>query len=144
MADRTNSNITINAAKADVMTVIADLEAYPEWAEGLREVTVLEDGADGRPATARITIEAGPIKDTYALAYVWDDDDAVRWEMAEKGTVVIAMHGSYLLAERDGVTDVTYELAVDYRIPMIGMLKRKAERVLIDVALKGLKRRVES
>jgi hypothetical protein len=33
---------------------------------------------------------------------------------------------------------------VDIAIPMIGMLKRKAEKVIIDTALKGLKRRVES
>ena len=41
-------------------------------------------------------------------------------------------------------TEVTYQLQVDLAIPMIGMLKRKGERVIIDTALKGLKRRVES
>ena len=39
---------------------------------------------------------------------------------------------------------MTYSLAVDLNIPMIGMLRRKAEKVIIDTALKGLKRRVES
>ena len=39
---------------------------------------------------------------------------------------------------------MTYRLAVDVSIPMIGMLKRKAEKVIIDTALKGLKKRVES
>jgi hypothetical protein len=39
---------------------------------------------------------------------------------------------------------VTYQLAVDLTIPMIGMLKRKGEKVIIDTALKGLKQRVES
>ena len=42
-----------------------------------------------------------------------------------------------------GGTTVTYSLAVDLNIPMIGMLRRKAEKVIIDTALKGLKRRVE-
>jgi hypothetical protein len=32
---------------------------------------------------------------------------------------------------------------VDVKIPMIGMIKRKAEKVIIDRALKGLKQRVE-
>ncbi|HME78564.1 MAG TPA: cyclase, partial [Mycobacterium sp.] len=41
-------------------------------------------------------------------------------------------------------TDVTYELTVDIAIPMIGLLKRKAERRLIDSALKDLKKRVEA
>jgi hypothetical protein len=39
---------------------------------------------------------------------------------------------------------VTYRLRVDVSIPMIGMLKRRAEKVIIDTALKGLKQRVES
>ena len=44
----------------------------------------------------------------------------------------------------DGSTDVTYRLALDVSIPLIGMLKRKGEKILIDAALKGLKKRVES
>jgi carbon monoxide dehydrogenase subunit G len=59
--------------------------------------------------------------------------------------MVKAMNGAYLLADRgDGTTRVTYRLAVDVAIPLIGMLKRKAEKVIIDTALKGLKKRVES
>ena len=54
------------------------------------------------------------------------------------------MDGAYELADRGGSTEVTYRLAVDISIPMIGMLKRKAEKVIIDTALKGLKKRVES
>jgi hypothetical protein len=37
-----------------------------------------------------------------------------------------------------------YRLAVDVKIPMLGMIKRKAEKVIVDTALKGLKERVES
>ena len=38
---------------------------------------------------------------------------------------------------------MTYDLSVDVRVPLMGMLKRKAERMIIDTALKGLKSRVE-
>ena len=47
-------------------------------------------------------------------------------------------------ARRRGGTEVTYRLAVEVSIPMIGMLRRKAEKVIIDTALKGLKKRVEA
>ena len=36
------------------------------------------------------------------------------------------------------------EDSFDVSIPLIGMLKRKGEKILIDAALKGLKKRVES
>ena len=84
------------------------------------------------------------IKDSYVLAYDWDGDDGVRWDLAEPGSVISAMSGGYLLAEAARGTEVTYDLAVDVRIPMPGMLKRRAEKTIIDTALKGLKDRAES
>ena len=55
------------------------------------------------------------------------------------------MDGVYELVDNgDGSTTVNYRLAVDVKIPMIGMIKRKAEKVIVDTALKGLKKRVES
>jgi hypothetical protein len=38
---------------------------------------------------------------------------------------------------------VTYQLAVELNMPMLGMFRRKAEKVIIDTALKELKKRVE-
>jgi hypothetical protein len=40
-------------------------------------------------------------------------------------------------------TEVTYQLSVEIAIPLLGLMKRKAEKVIIDTALKELKKRVE-
>ena len=90
-------------------------------------------------------MDAGPIKDTYTLDY----DVGRRRPVGAAGTWSRARSrrrsdGSYVLAGSGAATTVTYSLAVDLNIPMIGMLRRKAEKVIIDTALKGLKRRVES
>ena len=53
------------------------------------------------------------------------------------------MDGSYALKPKGSGTTVTYTLKVDVNMPMIGMFKRKAEKTIIDGALKGLKKRVE-
>jgi hypothetical protein len=55
-----------------------------------------------------------------------------------------AMEGAYILVPAGDRTEVTYQLSVDLSIPMIGLIKRKGEKVIIDTALKGLKQRVES
>ena len=145
MADQTESSIVINASPAAIMDVIADLPAYPEWSDGIKEVTVLalyED--DNRPADARFNLSSGAIKDIYELEYDWDGDTRVSWTLT-KGDMLTAMDGVYeLLGNGDGSTTVNYKLAVDVKIPMIGMIKRKAEKVIVDTALKGLKKRVES
>jgi len=144
MADATTSSITIAAPPERVMDVIADFRAYPEWAEQVKSVEVLSSGEDGRAQRVRFTMDAGPIKDSYTLDYTWDPGGrSVSWTLV-KGQIQKAQNGSYTLAEAPEGTTVTYSLAVDLNIPMIGMLRRKAEKVIIDTALKGLKRRVES
>lgn len=144
MADRTESSIVIDAAPAAVMAVIADVRKYPEWSDGVKTVTVLTEYEDGRPADARFVVDAGAIKDTYELEYDWaDDDSSVSWTLTT-GQMLKALDGVYRLTDNgDGTTTVVYELAVDVSIPMIGMIKRKAEKVIVDTALRGLKERVE-
>ena len=145
MAEKTESSIVIDASPAAIMAVIANLAAYPEWSDGITAVEVLSRyEEDDRPADARFTVDSGMIKDTYELEYDWEGDASVSWTLS-KGEMLTALDGSYRLSDNgDGTTSVAYQLAVDVKMPMIGMLKRKAEKVIIDTALKGLKTRVEA
>jgi hypothetical protein len=144
MADATSSSITIGADPDAVMAVIADFAAYPAWADQVKTVEVLATDSAGRPERVRFQMDAGPIKDNYTLDYSWSSDGrSVSWRLV-KGQIQKAQNGSYALVGGPGQTVVTYSLAVDLNIPMIGMLRRKAEKVIIDTALKGLKRRVEA
>ena len=144
MAEATSSSITIAAPPERVMAVIADFAAYPEWADQINAVEVLAPGSAGRAERVRFTMDAGAIKDSYTLDYTWAPDGrSVSWTLV-KGQIQKAQEGSYALSARGDSTTVTYSLAVDLNIPMIGMLRRKAEKVIIDTALKGLKRRVEA
>lgn len=144
MADRTQRSIVIEAPSQQVMAVIADLASYPEWVAAAQSVEVLESDPAGRAAKARFVLDAGVVKDTYVLAYTWRADGrAVSWRLLS-GDLQKAQDGSYELRDRpDGSTEVVYELTVDLNIPMIGMFKRKAEKVITDTALKELKKRVE-
>ena len=143
MAEQTTSAIVVDAPPAAVMDVIADFPAYPEWAKGVKQATVRWSGAMVAPEVV-FALDAAPIKDEYILAYNWNDDRDVSWTLVQ-GKMLRAIDGAYVLADRgDGSTEVTYRLALEVSIPMIGMIKRKGEKILIDTALKGLKRRVES
>lgn len=145
MAESTESSASVAAPPADVLAVIADLESYPEWAGGVKEVEVLASRA-GRPARARFVVDNGPIKDTYVLDYTWKVAKAgtgtVSWTLVE-ADIIKKLDGSYEVAASGDGSTVTYRLGVDVRIPMLGMLKRKAEKVIIDTALKELTKRVE-
>ena len=126
------------------MAVIANFGAYPDWATGVRAADVLTSDLGGRASRVRFQFDAGIIKDSYVLHYDWDGDAQVSWELDEAGVAISEMSGSYQLAEQGRGTQVRYELAVGIRVPMIGMLKRRAEKMIIDAALKGLKSRAEA
>ncbi|WP_435769333.1 SRPBCC family protein [Nocardioides sp. SYSU DS0651] len=150
MAEQTSSSILVDAPATDVMAVIADFEAYPQWAKGVTVAEVRETYDDGDPRQAGrarkvfFALDVSPIKDEYTLAYDWDGDRQVTWTLVE-GKMLKALDGAYVLRETaPSTTEVTYRLALDVSIPLIGMLKRKGEKILIDTALKGLKKRVES
>ena len=144
MAEQTSSSIVVDAPPADVMAVIADFESYPEWAKGVQQAEVVEAGVGDRAEQVYFELDVAPIKDEYTLAYDWDGDREVTWTLAQ-GKMLRALDGTYTLVDRgDGSTEVTYRLALDVTIPLIGMLKRKGEKILIDAALKGLKKRVET
>jgi ribosome-associated toxin RatA of RatAB toxin-antitoxin module len=143
MPEQSTQSITVNAKPDQIMAVIADFPAYPEWAGSIKSAQVVERGADGRGARVRFSMDAGVLKDQYELAYSWNDDERVEWHLVQ-GQIQKMQRGSYTLRPLGDQTEVTYSLTVDLAIPMLGMLKRKAERVVMDTALKELKKRVES
>jgi ribosome-associated toxin RatA of RatAB toxin-antitoxin module len=144
VADSTAQTIYIDADPNKVMDVIADIGSYPEWVSEYTEAEVQETDADGYPKVARLVLDAAVLKDTMVLSYDWPADHlSVRWSLVSS-SLLRSLDGEYRLTPKGSGTEVTYELSVDLMIPMIGLLKRKAERRLTDTALKDLKKRVEA
>jgi ribosome-associated toxin RatA of RatAB toxin-antitoxin module len=142
MADQSTQSIVVEAPAAEVMAVIADFPAYPEWVSAAKKVEVVESGENGRARRVQFVLDAGAVKDDYVLDYTWDGDHRVTWTLVT-GQMQKRQDGSYTLVETDGRTEVTYSITIDLSIPMLGMIKRKAEKVILDTALKELKKRVE-
>ena len=143
MADQSTQSIVVEAPAAEVMAVIADFPSYPQWVAAAKKVEVLETGDDGRARRVHFVLDAGAVQDDYVLEYTWDDDRRVSWTLVT-GQMQKRQEGSYTLSESGGRTEVTYSITIDLSIPMLGMIKRKAEKVILDTALKELKKRVES
>ncbi|MEI6249619.1 MAG: SRPBCC family protein [Actinomycetes bacterium] len=143
MADQTESSIIIEAAPAEVMAVVADLKNYPSWASAIKRVEIDESDKSGRPLRVTLSIDAGAMRDTVTLLYDWSGSpDVVSWSL-EDAKMLTAMDGAYEVREHEDGSEVSYRLTVDLSMPMLSMIKRKAEKDVVDSALKQLKKFVE-
>jgi uncharacterized membrane protein len=146
MAEVSTQSIQISAPVDRVAAVICDFPRYPEWADSIKEVEVVEEYEDGYAAQVRFAIDASVLTDEYTLEYAYAEDlTRIEWHLLAPSKMQRTQNGSYDLADNgDGTTTVTYTLEVELSIGMLGMFRRKAEKMIMDTALKSLKRRVES
>lgn len=144
MTDQASASIGINATPKEIIDVIADFASYPEWAGYIKAVDVVSHGSDGRPEDVHFVLDAGVVKADYTLRYSWHEGDShasVDWSL-QSGSLK-RNDGSYDVRATDNASEVVYSLAVDLGVPMLGLFRRKAEKVIMDTALTELKRRVE-
>lgn len=142
MAEQASSSIMIDAPAEQVLAVISDLHAYPEWTGQITSAEVLDTYPDGRPRRATFAMNASGFTDEYTLDYTYAPS-TVAWTLVEPTKLQKSQVGSYQVTASGPGAEVTYLLTLESKIPMIGPMKRKANKMIIDAALKELKRRVE-
>ncbi len=144
MAEHAEGSTEVHATPAEVMAVVTDFEAYPDWAGNLDEVEVLARDRRGRGTRVAFRLRTPVGDQAYTLAYRYQPRDAgVAWTYVE-GTLD-DLAGSYVLEPAgDGATRVTYRLEVALAVALPGLVKRQAARQIVRSALSDLKRRVES
>ena len=144
MAEHAEGSTEVYATPAEVMAVVADFEAYPDWVGNLDEVEVLARDRRGRGTRVAFRLGTPWGEQAYTLAYRYQPKDAgMSWTYLE-GTLD-DLAGSYALeAAGDGTTRVTYQLEVSLGMPIPGFLMRQAAKQIVRSALGDLKRRVES
>jgi carbon monoxide dehydrogenase subunit G len=146
MAETSTQSIVIAAPPDAITAVICDFTRYPEWVSALKRVDVVEEYEDGYASQVEFEIDAGVVADEYTLRYQYSEDlSRIEWHLVRPSKMQRSQDGSYDITDNgDGTSTVTYTLAVELGIGMLGMFKRKAERVIMDTALSDLKKRVES
>lgn len=139
---------TVAASVEECFAVGVDLEAYPEWADGITGVTVEQRDESGRPILARFEASALGRRASYVLAYdLTGAPGRLGWSLVD-GDVTRQLEGSYQFESVDSdesgspVTKVTYELQVDLAVPLPGFVKRRAEDKIVSSALERFSKRV--
>ncbi|TRZ73959.1 MAG: polyketide cyclase / dehydrase and lipid transport [Streptomycetaceae bacterium] len=145
MSDLSTATISVDAPLAAVTDLLFALDKYPEWSSSIKSVEVLGRDDLGRIIKAKMTIDAGMMKDRVILDYDWSKAPAVLSFSLDDADLLTAMDGSYEIKSIDAdTTSVTYSLTVDLSMPIPAMMRQKAEKATIDQALDQLKRVLEA
>ena len=145
MSNVSTATISVDAPLAAVSELLFALDKYPEWSSSIKAVEVLGRDDLERVIKAKMTIDAGMMKDRVILDYDWSKAPAVLSFSLDDADLLTAMDGSYEIKSIDAdTTSVTYSLTVDLSMPIPAMMRQKAEKATIDQALDQLKRVLEA
>ena len=144
MSDVTTSSISIAASADEVRAVVFDIANYPTWSTSFKSVEVLASDAQGRPTQVKMSVDAGALKDKPTLNYDWAAfPDRVEFSL-EDADLLTEMTGSFIVKDNGDETEVTSELTVALSMPVPDMMRKKAEKTTVDLALKQLKEKLEN
>ena len=148
MADKATRVITIDAPGQACFDVAVDFERYPEWAGDIKEVTVAERDPEGRGVVVRFRTAAFGRSTSYTLRYDYAEAPKVLSWVEVEGDLTSTLDGAYVFADISAggapVTEVTYHLEAQLKLPIPGFVKRRAEGRIMHTALRQLKARVEA
>jgi ribosome-associated toxin RatA of RatAB toxin-antitoxin module len=144
MAEQATERTTIAAPPEAVYAIALDIERYPEWAQDIKEVAVVERDDADRPLRVRFRAAAMGHSARYILKY--DHSGApsrLEWVL-EQGDIVRKLDGAYTFEPTaSGGTEVTYHLEAELAVPLPGFIKRRAESKIMTTALEELRHRCE-
>ena len=143
MAVRASREVVIEAPPEAILDALADIDAVSSWSTLHKDAEVLDRHPDGRPHHVRATLKIMGVTDKEVLEYHWGERWVV-WD-AEQTFQQRGQHGEYnLTPEGEERTRVRFDLILDLAAPLPHFLVKKAKKMVLDVALEELRRRVLS
>lgn len=137
------ASVVIDAPPEVVAEAALDVESYPVWARSVKEVVVVERDGDGRPSLVSFVASALGRRVRYTLRYDYSAmPDCCSWSLVEGDPRAVTGEYSFQ-GKAEGPTEVGYRLEVDLGIPLPGIVRRRAEHLVLSHALKELKAYVE-
>ena len=145
MAETATERMVVTATPERCFAVSSDIDAYPEWAADIKEVTVHDRDGEGRPQLVTFRAAAFGRSTSYTLAYDYSQAPRVLSWVQTRGDITAKLDGEYVFEPADGGgTEVTYHLEVEMKVPLPGFIKMRAQSRIMSIALRDLKARVES
>ncbi|MDY6807778.1 cyclase [Gordonia sp. HNM0687] len=136
MAVSAKTEFDVAAPPSVVMEVLMDIASLPDWSGPHREAEILTEHDDGAPHEVRVVVTAAGISDEQRLQYSWTEFTCT-WDLIEANQLS-EQHGVYTVTETESGSHIEFILDVELKIKLPGMIVKRAQKMAVDTARKGL------
>lgn len=136
MAVSASTEFDLKAPASLVMEILLDVESLPEWSGPHKSAKILTEDDQGRPARVELAVSAVGMTDNQTLDYSWTDNTCA-WNLVESDQLS-EQSGVYTLTDNGDTTHVKFELSVELKIKLPGLIVKRAQKIAVDTAKKGL------
>ncbi len=111
--------VTMDVGPTELLKVIEDYESYPKFVDGMKNAKVLERKESGGKNYVRVayTLEILSKEMQYVLDHV-RSSGGLEWSLVESNFMKVNSGKWILEPKGTQKTDVTYELNLDFKIPV--------------------------
>ncbi|WP_193019818.1 SRPBCC family protein [Mycobacterium tuberculosis] len=137
-----SKTVEVTADAASIMAIVADIERYPEWNEGVKGAWVLARYDDGRPSQVRLDTAVQGIEGTYIHAVYYPGENQIQTVM-QQGELFVKQEQLFSVVATGAASLLTVDMDVQVTMPVPEpMVKMLLNNVLEHLA-ENLKQRAE-
>lgn len=137
-----SKTVEVTADAASIMAIVADIERYPEWNEGVKGAWVLARYDDGRPSQVRLDTAVQGIEGTYIHAVYYPGENQIQTVM-QQGELFAKQEQRFSVVATGAASLLTVDMDVQVTMPVPEpMVKMLLNNVLEHLA-ENLKQRAE-
>ncbi|MGV0517999.1 SRPBCC family protein [Mycobacterium kansasii] len=137
-----SKTVEVSADAVAIMGIVADIERYPEWNEGIKGAWVLHRYDDGRPSQVRLDTAIQGFEGIYIHAVYYPGENQIQTVM-QQGDLFIKQEQLFSVVETGASSLLTVDIDVEPSMPVPApMVKLLLNNVLEQLA-ENLKQRAE-
>jgi hypothetical protein len=133
---------SLAATPEQILDVMMDVEALPEWSAAHLSAVVLERDDVGRPLRSRSMMRNAGITDEQELEYSYPDN-GFAWRLISSRHLK-RQDAVYTLTPDGDRTRISLQLTVDPAVPIPGFIMRLVVKAVVHTATEGLADRVRT
>ncbi len=111
-----------------------DVESLPEWSGPHKAAAIVSEHDDGTPDQVTMTVSAAGVNDDQTVSYAWTDNTC-SWSLIES-KMLAEQQGKYTVTPSGDGSHVEFELEIDLKVKLPGMLVKRGQKTAVETARK--------